>query len=328
MRASLLLAWLLVWLLELHLASPLAVPLDTAAGQPISPYILGGAARSAQPRSLPKLYREILSESEAAAASATAAAGSPAFFAYNPHRYPAFMQGIRDVASEVDREGIFLMSGGGERSEGEMDARLDDAIELMGAGSYLDAFILEVGSATSGAQYNRRTAHASSTYPHSLTHTHPHPQYVCPDELGDDSLPGSALAAALAQARRWQEQGRVRYVGLSSHSHAVAAALSKFTDITMLRYNMGHRLAAEATSLPAAAAVEGNTALSFCSTRWNKLQEGHADWTEGEPPSSADCLSFALSHPSVGESELLLEPWAIEWPCQCTTTLTPDLPYM
>mmetsp|Transcript_27233 Transcript_27233/g.63685 ORF Transcript_27233/g.63685 Transcript_27233/m.63685 type:complete len:129 (+) Transcript_27233:252-638(+) len=68
----------------------------------------------------------------------------------------------------------------------------------------------------------------------------------------------------------------------------------------MLRYSMGHRLAAEATSLPAAAAAEENTVLSFCSTRWNQLQEGHADWTEGEPPSSADCLSFALSHPSVG----------------------------
>lgn len=138
----------LVWLLmELHLASPLAtsvrplaMSLETAAGQAVSPYILGGAARSVQPQSLPKLYHELLSRSEVAAA-----AGSPGYFAYNPHRYPAFMQGIRDVASDFDRESIFLMSGGGERSESEMDARLDDAIELMGAGSYLDAFILEVG---------------------------------------------------------------------------------------------------------------------------------------------------------------------------------------
>ena len=101
-------------------------------------------------------------------------------------------------------------------------------------------------------------------------------EYVCPEEMVEEEVgessegatrlvPGAALSAALAQASAWKEgeeedgevgaiaiglgRGSVRYVGVSTHSHTVAAALAvdPAVDAVMLRYNMAHRMAAEAS---------------------------------------------------------------------------------
>ena len=67
-------------------------------------------------------------------------------------------------------------------------------------------------------------------------------------------------------------------------------------DVTMLRYNMAHK-SAEQEAFPACE-VAGAPVLAFTTTRWNTLQSGHKKW-EGRAPSTADCVSYALTHPVV-----------------------------
>ena len=320
--------------------------LFTASGEPVCRYALGGAARSSQPASLPASY--------------VRSVGKGAYlFYYNPHRYPAFMQGVaeccRGLAAEgaaaessaVARADLFISSGGGDRAPSAMEQRLRDALAACdhrpdGAGRgdldhntnddhdddddddddapWLDMFVLE---------------------------------YVCPEEMVEEEVgessegatrlvPGAALSAALAQASAWKEgeeedgevgaiaiglgRGSVRYVGVSTHSHTVAAALAvdPAVDAVMLRYNMAHRMAAEALSLPAAAAAEptatllrrsaeaasaaasetgdngnyekrpGKPVIAFTTTRWNALLKATTTKTTSAPPTLGECLSYSL----------------------------------
>ena len=108
--------------------------LKTASGIPVSCYGLGGAARSTQPSSLPSLYLNQLKEKDETVA--------PFYFYYNPHRYPEFMSGIRDICSRHDRQNIYVASGGTDRSYAGLDQRLGSCLEHCG-GEYLDLFILE-----------------------------------------------------------------------------------------------------------------------------------------------------------------------------------------
>jgi hypothetical protein len=147
-------------------------------------YALGGAARSTQSSTLPSQYYEILQSDN------TFPNGAPFYFYYNPHRYPAFMSGIQQLC-ETDsvRRNLFVASGGTERSHDAMEERLQDGLEKCG-GDYLDLFVLE---------------------------------YVCPYELVDNKddspTPSPKLQAAVDQANEWKQQGRVRWVGASTHSH-------------------------------------------------------------------------------------------------------------
>ncbi|GFH61320.1 hypothetical protein CTEN210_17796 [Chaetoceros tenuissimus] len=100
------------------------------SGLPIARYGLGGAARSTQPSTLPSLYIQELEEGIA-----------PFFFYYNPHRYPDFMNGIKD-ACRTNREDIFVAGGGTSRFIASLDQRLADCLEYCG-NEYLDLFILE-----------------------------------------------------------------------------------------------------------------------------------------------------------------------------------------
>lgn len=256
-----------------HDMDPVSVPttraLTSASGLPVSAYALGGAARSVQPRSLPSVYRNVIGSCAA-----------PYYFYYNPHRYENFMAGIRDVfATEDDRrENKFASSGGTGRSLSALDVRLADALRHVDSGdgesAYLDMFVLE---------------------------------YVCPEEMDGDG-PGPALRKALRHVRSWIREGVVRYLCISTHSHAVGADLLRFTnsigdgdgdgdhriDAIMLRYNMAHRRGAEFFSFPVAR-LTGVPVLAFTTTRWNALQQ---NGQEGSPTSS-ECVSFALSHPDV-----------------------------
>ncbi|CAM9324700.1 unnamed protein product, partial [Heterosigma akashiwo] len=254
------------------------------SGAPVSCYGLGGAARSTQPSSLPSLYfDEIQGQQDKAELEKIA----PFYFYYNPHRYPQFMSGIRQVCSDETREDIFVASGGTDRSIAGLDQRLSDCLDYCG-GKYLDAFILE---------------------------------YVCPYELDDEIMyPGPELAASLKHTQEWVNQGTVRYVGISTHSHMVGKALARSpeVDILMLRYGMSHKDAAERLSFPAAR-ENGKAVIAFTSTRWNRLQEGiqnNSQWNKDFAPTSADCLSFvfgskasppveAVLHSARDEDELL-----------------------
>lgn len=244
--------------------------LITASGRPVCRYALGGAARSSQPQSLPGAYYQHLTESN------DHQLGAPFYFYYNPHRYPAFLAGIREIidgnssdGGESPRKDIFVASGGTGRSTAAMEQRLQDALKYCG-GDYLDMFVLE---------------------------------YVCPNELlqteedGQGVVPGTDLMRALQQARSWVDKGQVRYVAASTHSHRVGAALASqigLVDALMLRYSMSHKDAAESLSFPACC-VNNIPAIAFTTTRWNALQEGHPDWTGNPLPTTGDCLSFALA---------------------------------
>ena len=258
--------------------------LTTASGKPVCRYALGGAARSVQPASLPLKYRDILSNLDDQDDAA------PFYFYYNPHRYPAFLSGVAESyngnnnnKNKYDRKDVFLASGGTELSPAALDQRLNDALVHSG-GEYLDAFMLE---------------------------------YMCPYELlleGDNQQQqlGEELMGAIEHVHKMKKEGKVRYVMASTHSHVVGKALALATllsddgttapafDGLMLRYSMSHKNAAESLSLPAA--LERNIpVLAFTTTRWNRHQTNPPTTTSGDSqlPSSADCIKFALEHPSV-----------------------------
>lgn len=262
---------LLLLALGVDLGSALSLPptpaFKTASGKPVARYGLGGAARSEQPSTLPSSYVNELLTSKSGADEA----GAPFLFYYNPHRYPAFMSGIKELTISKDgpaREDLFIAGGGTERSPAELDKRLNDCLEYSG-GEYLDCFVLE---------------------------------YVCPEELAVDVLapwnpdpckrlmPHPDLEAAVSHVRGWIEEGKVRYCGISTHSHVVGAVLARVADVDalMIRYNLSHKDAAEEVTFPAAR-ENNKPVIAFTTTRWNTLQEGGPN-----APTTAQCLSFAL----------------------------------
>jgi len=272
------------------LSIPLTQSLKTASGLPISRYGLGGAARSTQPASLPALYLERLLNSndddDDDDDGNRYKNGAPFLFYYNPHRYPDFMSGVKQLcspeeSSTVDRSDLFIAGGGTDRSAHQLDQRLSDCLEYSG-GTYLDCFVLE---------------------------------YVCPEELAVDAAapwnpdpmmrlqPHPDLAAAIEHVRRWVDEGKVRYVGISTHSHVVGAVLARESDVDalMIRYNLSHKDAAEEVTFPAAR-ENGKPVIAFTTTRWNSLQ---GDGTY-DAPSTADCLSFVLGNRSCPPVEAVL----------------------
>ena len=68
-------------------------------------------------------------------------------------------------------------------------------------------------------------------------------------------------------------------------------------DFLMARYNMAH-CKAEWRLFPVAQARDVPV-IAFTSTRWNSLQKGHPRWTSSDPPSTATCMNWSLSHPAV-----------------------------
>ena len=107
---------LLLLALGVDLGSALSLPptpaFKTASGKPVARYGLGGAARSEQPSTLPSLYVNELTRQ-----SGADDAGAPFLFYYNPHRYPAFMSGIKELIISKDgpaREDLFIAGGGTE----------------------------------------------------------------------------------------------------------------------------------------------------------------------------------------------------------------------
>jgi aryl-alcohol dehydrogenase-like predicted oxidoreductase len=107
----------------------------------------------------------------------------------------------------------------------------------------------------------------------------------------------------LARALALKEQGRFRFLGLSSHKRTLFPELAAegLFDIFHLRYNAAHR-GAEEEIFPALqelvpAARPG--LVAFTATRWGQLlKQKHMPLGE-TAPSAADCYRFVLSHPAV-----------------------------
>ncbi|ASC73384.1 uncharacterized protein XM38_043490 [Halomicronema hongdechloris C2206] len=102
----------------------------------------------------------------------------------------------------------------------------------------------------------------------------------------------------LEQLYEWKAAGLIRYVGVTTHTRAIAQRLLQESrcDVLMHRYNMAHRKA-EAAVLPAALAAD-IPVVAFTSTRWGTLLQGHPAWPT-DPPTAADCYRFGLHQPAI-----------------------------
>ena len=97
-----------------------------------------------------------------------------------------------------------------------------------------------------------------------------------------------------------REQGRIRFLALSTHQRPLIPELERGRqiDIYHLRYNAAHR-GAEAEVFDHLPDEGGPGIVTFTSNRWGSLIDP-ARMPPGEPPPSpADCYRFALAHPRV-----------------------------
>jgi aryl-alcohol dehydrogenase-like predicted oxidoreductase len=111
--------------------------------------------------------------------------------------------------------------------------------------------------------------------------------------------------AIVDAALRLREQGKVRFLMLSTHNRPslkdhfqrFAAGQSPF-EVFMLRYNAVHR-GAERDVFPHLPAQGPPGLIAYTATRWGHLLDP-AKMPPGEaPPPARDCYRFALGHPAV-----------------------------
>ncbi len=119
------------------------------------------------------------------------------------------------------------------------------------------------------------------------------------EERGEwDEIAGPG--GALEYCRRAREQGRVRWLGLTSHQRPLAAdiARSGALDLLMIRYNAAHR-GAETDVFPVTDAL-GLPVIVYTCLRWGALLRATPDDPPGfEVPRAPAWYRFALQSPSV-----------------------------
>jgi len=97
-----------------------------------------------------------------------------------------------------------------------------------------------------------------------------------------------------------REQGKIRFVGVSSHDRRFAGDLARdgAVDVLMIRYNAAHR-GAEHDIFPNLAAHDTGV-VSYTATRWRRLLQRPRGWPkDGFAPTAQQCYRFVLSNPSV-----------------------------
>jgi aryl-alcohol dehydrogenase-like predicted oxidoreductase len=109
---------------------------------------------------------------------------------------------------------------------------------------------------------------------------------------------GKLRPRTLELLRRFQEQGKVRHIAISTHHRGYAGALVRegALDVLMMRYNAAHR-GAEREIFPHLEASRPGV-VSYTATRWGKLLRRPKGWT-GRAPSAGDCYRFVLGNPHV-----------------------------
>jgi len=105
---------------------------------------------------------------------------------------------------------------------------------------------------------------------------------------------------ALDNLYRLKSEGKVKYVGFSTHERKLAGRLADegALDVMMIRYNAAHR-GAEKDIFPFIG--KHNTGIiSFTATRWRYLLRRPKGWPkDGRIPTAGDCYRFVLSNPNV-----------------------------
>ena len=186
-------------------------------------------------------------------------AGINYFFFYN-QSYPILIKELKSVLHD-NREAIVVATGSESRN-------------LKTLNSYLDQIRRQLEVDTVDVFYA---------------------EYVAPGDDMETLLGGGGVFDEL---HRWKAEGRIRYVGATTHNRPMAVELveSGRIDVLMHRYNMAHR-GAEEQVLPAALNAEVPV-VAFTCTRWGSLLTGHQDW-DGPVPTAADCYQYVLHHPAV-----------------------------
>jgi aryl-alcohol dehydrogenase-like predicted oxidoreductase len=180
------------------------------------------------------------------------------YFFFYNQTYKSLIQGIRRIP---DRDRIVVATGIEKRDPVAMRAYLDQTLELMGT-DMIDIFFAE---------------------------------YVSPSEELNEIV---GDGGALDEIQKWKDEGRVRYVGATSHSRPISTTLlgSGKIDVLMHRYNMAHR-GSEEEVLPYAKEL-GIPVVAFTCTRWGTLLKGH-DECKKRIPGASDCYRFVLNNPAV-----------------------------
>lgn len=104
----------------------------------------------------------------------------------------------------------------------------------------------------------------------------------------------------LAAVEKLREQGRFRFLGISSHNRALFRRLAAdgIYDVFHIRYNAAHR-GAEKDIFPFLQEANAPGIVSFTNTRWGSLLKQKNMPPGVRPPTAPDCYRFVLTNPCV-----------------------------
>jgi aryl-alcohol dehydrogenase-like predicted oxidoreductase len=120
-------------------------------------------------------------------------------------------------------------------------------------------------------------------------------EYIHP---GDHASTVFGKGGVLDELQRWKADGKIRFVGATTHDRSLARRLAEDlrVDILMHRFNMAHRKAADEV-FPTA--IKSRTpVVAFTATRWRTLLKPQPEWGSNLP-TAADCYSYCLAEPAV-----------------------------
>jgi predicted aldo/keto reductase-like oxidoreductase len=174
---------------------------------------------------------------------------------------------IRGRSSEM-KTAIRNISGGGHREE------LVLAMVSYAHSAFLTEYFLEKGLKAAGLDYA--------------------------DVLLLGYFPKRPPQRVIDGALRLKANGRVRFIGLSSHNRKVFPLLDDegLFDVYHIRYNAVHR-GAETETFPFLAGDNRPGVISFTATSWRRLINARKMPPGTRPLTAADCYRFVLSNPAV-----------------------------
>jgi aryl-alcohol dehydrogenase-like predicted oxidoreductase len=109
---------------------------------------------------------------------------------------------------------------------------------------------------------------------------------------------GPPRGRMLETALKLREEGKVRYLGISTHDRPLAGRIAADpgspVDAIMVRYNAAH-VGAEQDLFPQIPVGNAPGVIAFTATRWGQLINPKKMPPGEEPLTAADCYRFALS---------------------------------
>ncbi len=109
---------------------------------------------------------------------------------------------------------------------------------------------------------------------------------------------GTPRGGMLATALKLKEEGKVKYLGISTHDRPLAGRIAADPDspidAIMIRYNAAHT-GAERDIFPLLPSTNRPGIIAFTATRWGQLVNPKKMPPGEEPLTAADCYRFALT---------------------------------